>query len=235
MFCIPIPHDQSKMKTPWVVAAIALVDALLLIPVFGGHRGLLFLHYGFVPARATLLTLFTAMFLHTGFWHYAGNMWFFWLFGRKVEATLGHVKFLLLFLVSGAGGQMIYWLVKMHSGVPCIGASGAISGIAGMYLVLYPRDKFDLDLYIGLWRVKSIESDARFAVGAWIGEQVLLALLTMFVPFSSTAFWNHVGGFAVGLAFGIVYLWLTPPEDVPAPAGPRPIAVVRVSEPPHAG
>lgn len=219
MFCLPIPHDQSKMKTPWVVAAIAVLDAVLLIPVMSGHGAMMYARYGFIPTRATALTLFTAMFLHAGFWHWAGNVWFFWLFGRKVEATLGHWKFLLLFLVSGMGGQMVYWLMKAHSMVPCVGASGAISGIAAMYLVLYPRDRFDLDIYLGLWRVKSIESDARVAVGAWIGEQVLLALLTMFLPFSSTAFWNHVGGFTMGLACGIVYLLMVPADEVVAPAG----------------
>jgi len=86
-----------------------------------------------------------------------------------------------------------------------MGASGAISGIAGFYFFVFPSDRFNLHLYFGWWRIKTIDSTTRSAVGAWIGEQFVLALITQLAPFSSVAFWAHVGGFAVGAAAGAVY------------------------------
>jgi len=211
-----MPHDKFAVPTPWVILGIALLDALLLVPVLGHGAGAFLIQYGFIPIRPTVLTFFSGFFLHVGLWHYIGNMFFFWMFGRKVEATLGHGKFLLVFVLSGVGGQLLYWLLDLHSPVPCVGASGAISGIAGIYLVLFPRDRFDLHLYLGWWKVKTIESDARVAVSVWIAEQFVLAVITAFGSWSSIAFWAHVGGFAAGAGLGFVYLAQVPLEKRPS-------------------
>ena len=140
MFCFPVPHDKFETGTPWVIVGVAVLDALLLTPVLGAGAQPFLMQYGFTPSHATLLTFFTGMFLHVGLWHYLGNMLFFWIFGRKVEATLGHLKFGMAFVACGVGGQLLYWLLDIHSTVPCVGASGAISGIAGIYFVLFPKD-----------------------------------------------------------------------------------------------
>lgn len=205
MFCLPVPHDRFVTRTPLVLIAIAILDAILLVPSLGSGSTEWIARYGFTPASTSLLTFFSGMFLHAGLWHYIGNMWFFYIFGRKIEATLGHWRFLALFLIAGIGGQLVYWALNLHSPVPCVGASGAISGIAGAYLVLYPLDRFDLILYLGWIRLKKIESNAKVAVGAWMGEQVLLGLLTMLRPFSTVAFWAHVGGFASGVAIAWLF------------------------------
>jgi membrane associated rhomboid family serine protease len=188
-----------------VIFAIMAIDAILLIPVKNGGGSQFLDLYGFTGAHPTLLTFFSALFLHVGYLHYIGNMWFLWIFGRKIEATLGHAVFGAFYLVCGIGGQLVYWLTALHSAIPCVGASGAISGIAGLYLILYPKDRFDLYLYFGWWRIKKFESNTRVAVGVWIGEQTLLALLTMFLPFSGVAFWAHVGGFAAGMGLASLY------------------------------
>jgi len=205
LFCLPVPKDKFQTKTPWVISAIVIIDALLLIPLYTSDKATFFSHYAFTPAHATALTLFTALFLHVGLLHYVGNMWFLWIFGRKVECTLGTLRFTTLYLLCGVGGQLLYLLLNLHSGVPLVGASGAISGVAGFYFFVFPHDRFNLHLYFGWWRIKTIDATTRSAVGAWIGEQFVLALITQLAPFSSVAFWAHVGGFAVGAATGAVY------------------------------
>lgn len=205
MFVLPVPREKVVCKTPWVIAIIAVIDALLLLPLFSGNSQQFLFRYGFIPSHPTLLTFFSGIFLHVGIWHYVGNMWFFYIFGRKVEATFGHLMFAAAYLVCGVGGQLLYWAFDVHSVVPCVGASGAISGIAAIYFVIYPKDSFDLQIYLGWLRVKTIASNARAAVGVWIAEQFILGLLASVWSFSSTAFWAHVGGFAMGAALGLLY------------------------------
>ncbi len=215
MFCLPVPKDKYQTGTPYVVVAIAVIDALLLIPAFGVHRAEFFARFGFTPLHPTVLTLLSAIFLHIGLWHYIGNMWFFWIFGRKVECALGHLRFGMVYLLSGVGGQLFHLLLNRHSAVPLVGASGAISGVAGVFFMLFPQDRFHLHLYLGYWRVKTLDTTTRSAVGAWFGEQTLLGLLTRLSVFTSVAFWAHVGGFLTGVAAGALFnVWL-PKAGVP--------------------
>ena len=215
MFCLPVPKDKFQTTTPWVISTIAILDAVLLVPVYAGDKVSFFAHYAFTPSHPTPLTLISALFLHLGILHYIGNMWFLWIFGRKVECTLGSLHFAVLYLLSGIGGQLLFLLFNLHSNITLVGASGAISGIAGFYFFVFPRDRFNLHIYFGWFRIAKIDSTTRSAVGAWIGEQILLALITSVAQFSSIAFWAHVGGFAVGAAAGDIYhLWI--------PEGERP-------------
>ena len=215
MFCLPIPRDTFQTSKPYVLIAIAAVDALLLAPIFSSAKLLVFSRYGFTPEHATLVTAITSIFLHVGIWHYLGNMWFFWIFGRKVEHVLGHLRFAVLYLLCGLGGQALHLAFNVHSAIPTLGASGAISGIAGTYFLLFPRDRFYLHLYLGYWKVKTIETTTRSAVGAWIGEQFLFGLLTSVSSFSSEAFWAHIGGFGMGVAAGLFYHSRVPVESRP--------------------
>jgi membrane associated rhomboid family serine protease len=139
------------------------------------------------------------MFLHAGFWHVAGNMWFLWMFAPKLEQRLGSWFFLVAYLICGLGAASLQTLLSPGSTVPMVGASGAISGVAGMYFVLFPRSPFSLELYLGWWHVKSFDAMTRGAVGAWIGEQFVLGLITSATRSIGIAFWAHVGGFLAGL------------------------------------
>jgi len=205
LFCLPVPKDKFLTSTPWVISSIAVLDAILLIPFYSNSKLAFFAKYAFTPSHPTFITLISAIFLHAGLLHYIGNIWFLWIFGRKVECTLGSLRFAALYMFCGVGGQLLYWLFNPHSNLPLVGASGAISGIAGFYFILFPKDRFELHLYLGWWKVKTIDATTRSAVGAWIGEQAVLALLTQVTQFSSVAFWAHVGGFAAGAAIGAVY------------------------------
>lgn len=216
MFCLPVPKDKFQTTTPWAIGTIVIIDALLLIPLYTSDKISFFSHYAFTPSHPTPLTLFTALFLHVGLLHYVGNMWFLWIFGRKVECTLGTLRFAALYLLCGVGGQLLHLLLNLHSNLPLLGASGAISGIAGFYFFVFPRDRFNLHLYFGWWRIKTIDATTRSAVGAWIGEQFVLALITQVAQSSSVAFWAHVGGFAVGAATGAIYHLRVPETSRPS-------------------
>jgi len=211
MFCLPVPIRDRIYPKPIALITIAILDGLLLLPVLGGNQRQLYTLAAFVPAHATLLGFFGGMFLHGGVWHYAGNMWFLWIFGRKIEARTGPFVFTLIYLACGVCGQLLYWLCNPHSPVPLVGASGAISGIAGVYFVAFPQDAFNLHIYLGWFKVKTWATTARSAVGAWFLEQFVLGILTGFVHLSSIAFMAHVGGFLGGTAFA--YLLGAPKVD----------------------
>jgi len=169
-----------------------------------------FHQFGFTPAHHEWPTLFTSMFLHSGFWHILGNMWFLWMFGVRVENAFTKWLFLPVYLVCGFGGAGLHWLLNQHSSVPCVGASGAISGIAGIYLVLFPKSKFDLVVYFRWTALKTYQTRATAAVMAWFGEQFLLGLLTQALGAGGIAYWAHVGGFATGAVIGGVFLLVVP-------------------------
>ncbi|PYU16209.1 MAG: rhomboid family intramembrane serine protease [Acidobacteria bacterium] len=211
MFIFPYNRDNSVEDTPWVVVGLIVINsALLVLSWFAGPTETLFMKYGFTPAHPQIFTAFTSMFLHAGFWHLFGNMWFLWMFGNQVENILGRWQFCLVYLVCGFGGDFLHYLFNSTSTIPLVGASGAISGIAGCFFVLYPKANFDLVFYFRFWVLKTIHTYTSVAVGAWIAEQALLGVLSLKFQSFSVAFWGHVGGFAVGLVAGGLATLLMP-------------------------
>jgi len=118
--------------------------------------------------------------------------------------------FCLVYLVCGFGGDSLHYFLNSTSTIPSVGASGAISGIAGCFFVLYPKANFDLVFYFRFWELKTIHTYTSVAVGAWIAEQALLGVLSLKFQFFSVAFWAHLGGFAVGLVAGGIATLLMP-------------------------
>lgn len=163
------------------------------------------LRYGLVPARASLLTGLTSQFLHGGLLHLAGNMWFLWLFGDNVEDALGRYWFLPFYLACGlmAGALHIALIAGPAKEIPTIGASGAISGVLGAYLCLYPDARIRctyLSLYLLFLR---LSVKAVYFVGLWFLTQLLGALLVPLGASGGIAYWAHIGGFA----FGALLVW----------------------------
>jgi len=143
-------YDESfpSRKLPLITISLILVNIFVfLFTYFNPNFEGIILKYGAIPARIlkekAIFTLITSMFLHGGFLHLIGNMWFFWLFGDNVEKNLGKIKFLLFYFLSGilAGLFHIFLVSGKESMLPVIGASGAISGVLGGYLILYPKNK----------------------------------------------------------------------------------------------
>jgi len=150
------------------------------------------------------------MFLHAGVFHFVGNMFFLWMFGYRVENTFGSWAFAFIYLLCGFGATSLHYLLNRESTIPCVGASGAISGIMGCYFVLFPKSRFDLEVFFLRFHVTSIPTHTHGAIGIWVAEQAILGLITQTALFSSTAFWAHVGGFATGAAITLPLLWIFP-------------------------
>ena len=147
-----------------------------------------------VPIGATLVT---SMFLHGGFLHIGGNMLYLWIFGNNVEDSMGHIRFIVFYLGCGIIASYIHALANASSTVPMIGASGAISGILGAYLLLYPRARVLTLIAFGLY-IRTVEVPAMFVLGFWFILQFLNAILSTGTG-GGVAWYAHVGGFVAGM------------------------------------
>ncbi len=156
-----------------------------------------------VPAP---LTLVTSMFLHGGWMHLLGNMAFLWIFGDNVEDSMGHKRFLVFYLVCGVAAALAHAALNADSIVPMVGASGAISGVLGAYLVLHPRAKV-----LVLFMYMVIRLPAFVVLGAWIGLQVVNATMIEGAGGGGTAWWAHIGGFIAGAALIVPFRHKTVP------------------------
>src|SRR5262245_15278020 len=140
-------------------------------------------------------------------------MFFLWLFGEPVEDALGHTLTAISYIASGFLATYLYYLVNSHSPIPCIGASGAISGMVGMFMVLFPSAKVDLEVFVWRFHVTTISTNSVGAIGAWLGEQALLGVFARATGWSfGVAFMAHVGGLLAGIGLGIALLWAEVPS-----------------------
>ena len=167
---------------------------------------LVYRYYGFVPrelvvaftdqwglAPYNIMTLFTSMFLHGGLLHLAGNMLYLWIFGNNVEDSFGHIKFIVFYLISGVVAAGFQFFYDPSSNLPMIGASGAVSGVLGAYLVLYPYARGKTLLIIIIF-IKVIEIPAILLLTIWFLMQVLYS-----ANMNGIAWYAHIGGFIFGL------------------------------------
>lgn len=142
-------------------------------------------------------TAFTSMFMHGGWFHLIGNMWFLWIFGNNVEDSMGRSRFLVFYLCCGLGAAFAQVFVDPSSTVPMVGASGAIGGIMGAYVVLYPRVAVTLLVFLGFF-VTTVQVPAYLMLGYWFALQLLGGLPQLGGSEGGVAFWAHVGGFVSG-------------------------------------
>ncbi|KXB02374.1 hypothetical protein AKJ44_00545 [candidate division MSBL1 archaeon SCGC-AAA261F17] len=205
----PIKDENPTETTPYLTIALIVVNLGIFLATFlSGSFDQIIGDYGMKPAELlagkNLHTLFTSMFLHGGFLHVIGNVWFLWIFGDNIEDYFGREKFLLIYFSTGIVASLAHAALNPGSVIPTIGASGAIAGILGAYIVKYPRAKVYTVLFFFLFYVIKIPAVA--FLGIWIGIQVLSATVTAVAGVAvSTAYWAHIGGFALGAA--MVYLW----------------------------
>ncbi len=157
--------------------------------------------YGYRPVAPSLLSLFTAMFLHGGFLHLFGNMLFLWIYGDNVEHRLGRLKFLFWYLATGAAATLFHAFFESDSPLPLVGASGAISGILGFYFLWFPRNKVRLWVFLFPFFMNVILVPARIVLGIYLLlENLLPFLVTRGVEGVGVAHGAHIGGFLAGLA-----------------------------------
>lgn len=214
----PLRDDQPVFSTPFVTYFLIALN--LLIFFFEWQLGLqsrgalnsLLTQFAVVPRTeigfltgaptfspaAALLPILTSMFLHASWGHVIGNMWMLWLFGDNIEDNLGHFTYLLFYLLCGIAAGLTHILFNANSNLPTVGASGAIAGIMGAYLVLYPRARVLTWLFIII-----VPIPAWVWLILWGANQFLSGAATALSPYASqaggVAFWAHVGGFVVGI------------------------------------
>jgi len=207
VFVVPLNRDNSVRRTPWIVFCLVFINGIILLGEYvGGPPQTWFASHGFIPARASVTSAFSSIFLHAGFLHYLGNMFFLWMFGNRVENMFGRWLFAFTYFLGGFGGTLFFYALNLHSTTPCVGASGAISGIVGAFLILFPWSRFDLDIYLGWARLKTIKTRAYVAVLAWFVEQAVLGFIISAAHVTGgVAYWAHVGGFAVGAMIAILF------------------------------
>jgi membrane associated rhomboid family serine protease len=144
------------------------------------------------------VTLLTSMFVHAGFFHFAGNMLYLWIFGNNVEDSMGKIRFAIFYLLCGLGAAFVQIFVSPASRIPMVGASGAISGVLGAYLLLFPHARVLTLIPLGFF-TQLVEIPAVIVLGFWIVVQLFNGLLTFNFSGGGVAWFAHVGGFAVGM------------------------------------
>lgn len=150
---------------------------------------------GHVGFEAAFLPLLTSMFVHSGIAHIVGNMLFLWIFGDNVEDYFGHVQYLFFYLVCGVGAGLLHVFFNLSSSLPAVGASGAISGVMGAYIVLYPRSRVLTLVFVFL-----VPIPAFIILGYWFVLQFLGGLTTLGARATGgVAWWAHIGGFLAGV------------------------------------
>lgn len=209
----PIRDHNPSGRQPYVTLALIVINVLVFcgywLPLTDEQIGMVFWTWGLVPAHVidgqALPSLFTHMFLHGGWMHLAGNMLFLWIYGDNLEDEMGHLPFLGFYLLSGLAAAALQMAADLNSDIPMVGASGAIAGVMGGYLLLFPKAKVDvLFIFVIFFRI--------FPIPAWIVLGIWFAIQT-FAGFATpsdqggVAYLAHVGGF-IGGFFLTLRFWL---------------------------
>jgi membrane associated rhomboid family serine protease len=195
------PHYSTPSVTLTIIAAnvaVFLYELSLGMSSYSLNRFIL--HYGIVPDRFHYSSILTSMFIHGGFLHIAGNMWFLWIFGRGVEDLLGHAKYLFLYFACGIAAALLFVLVNSNSTAPTIGASGAIAGVMGAYLIKFPRAHIVTLVFIIIF-ITTVDIPAFFLLLYWFAIQFFSGVGSVGDSASSggVAWFAHVGGFIAGM------------------------------------
>jgi membrane associated rhomboid family serine protease len=211
---IPLKDSNPTQRFPLVtVLLIAINSAVFLYEISLGEQGIqsFFGAFSLVPARLSSagaaapaalpvgVTVITSMFLHGGYLHVIGNMLYLWIFGNNVEDAMGRLRFTVFYLLCGTAAALGHAFLNLRSAVPMIGASGAVSGVLGAYVLLYPRARV-LTLFTLGFFVRLIEVPALVVLGFWFVLQFLNALIASGSGAGSGVAWHaHVGGFLAGM------------------------------------
>jgi membrane associated rhomboid family serine protease len=229
---VPLRDDNPTRSTAYVTYAIIILNVLVFIYQLtlcaGSGLGdscrsleAFFQAWALVPAKLTAsfsgaatglpypawVTLFTSQFLHGGFLHIAGNMLFLWIFGNNVEDKLGHVKYVIFYLGCGALAALSQWFFSAQSLIPSLGASGAIAGVMGAYILRFPQARVLTLVPLGFF-MTTFQIPAIFFLGFWFLQQAFYGVASLGVPTNTgmagggIAYWAHAGGFVFGAILG---------------------------------
>ncbi len=201
----PLRDSEQSGSTPFVTVGLILVNLLaffyeLSLDDFSLNHFLA--EWGTVPRNFEFVDVFTSMFLHAGWMHVIGNIWFLWIFGDNIEDILGHSSYLVFYLLCGLVGGLLHVMFNPNSAVPAIGASGAISGVMGAYLMRFPRSRIHTLLFFFIFAT-TLEVPALLMIGYWFVVQLFSGFGHLAMAAGDqggTAWFAHIGGFVAGMA-----------------------------------
>jgi membrane associated rhomboid family serine protease len=212
---IPIRDRNPSGTFPYVTIGIIVINVLIFLYELslGSGLGKFIMKFGVVPLKvsyysqasdltfiSTFFPFISSMFLHGGFIHLIGNMWFLWIFGDNIEDKLGHFKFIAFYFLCGIIASSVHVFFNNQSNVPCVGASGAIAGVLGAYMVTFPRARVVTIVPLFVF-IQVMELPAIVVLGFWFVIQFFngAAAITASASGAGVAWWAHIGGFAAGV------------------------------------
>ena len=220
---IPLRDDAPRWSYPGVTLVLILINCAVflyesaLLAQSSSVAELFISTYGAIPARVLaavngeypliegIAPIFTSIFLHGGWLHLIGNMWFLWVFGDNVEDELGHGRYLFFYLACGVIASLAHVVSDPNSSVPTVGASGAVAGVMGAYIVRFPTAR--IVTLIPMFFFFTVEIPASVMLGYWLMIQLVSGAMTLGeASVGGVAWWAHIGGFAAGA----VWIWLRP-------------------------
>lgn len=206
----PLRDDVPSRHFPVITVVVIVINVgiFLVEALMGAAATNLIETFGIVPARLTsawwqptvVMTLFTSMYLHGGWAHLIGNMWYLWIFGDNIEDRMGQFRFFIFYTLCGLIAGLLQVMAAPQSTIPMIGASGAIAGVLGAYLVLYPRARVST-LIPFFYFIRIVWLPAIIVLGSWFLIQLLngLASINVVMQTGGVAWWAHIGGFVAGM------------------------------------
>ena len=217
---IPLRDDNPTSTQPvFTVGLIAINVLVFLYQLSLGQGGNVFIYqFGAIPAVVfgseslppeivaipASMSVLTSMFLHGGFMHLIGNMLYLWIFGNNIEDAMGRIRFLIFYLLTGFAASMTHFITDVTSVIPTIGASGAISGVLGAYILLYPRAQVLVLIPLGFF-TRLMYVPAGVVLGIYIVLQIFQGGLSLGQQGGGVAWFAHIGGFVAGLALVAVF------------------------------
>ncbi len=199
----PYKDDNPRVLFPYITYALITINTLIFLTFsyvsFYTTNTNLFYTFGFIPNSFNLFSILSSMFIHGGFSHILSNMWFLYIFGDNIESILGHIKFLLFYILCGFGAALAQYIIDPNSSIPMVGASGAIAGVLGAYMISFPKAKVHVFAFIIIF-ITTLIVPAQIVLGVWFFIQLSSGLNSLGIDTNGGVAWfAHIGGFIAGV------------------------------------
>ena len=201
----PYKDDNPSILYPFTTYTIIGLNVsvfLLQFYIAGNNQDLarsIIFEFGLVPNSFNIINVITSMFLHGGIYHIVGNMWFLYIFGDNIESLLGHIRFIYFYIFCGAGAAILQFIVDPASSIPMVGASGAISGVLGAYMIKFPKAKVHV-IAVVIFFITTFVVPAQVVLGVWFLMQLSGGLGSLGIDTTGGIAWfAHIGGFICGV------------------------------------
>jgi len=206
---IPLRDTQPSYTFPFVTVSIIVLNVLAFLYEFSMdpyELNFFIAHYGLIPTRFQWMDVLTSIFLHGGWMHLIGNMWFLWIYGDNIEDILGHAQYLIFYLLCGIAATMVHVVFNFDSRVPTVGASGAIAGVMGAYVVKFPHSRITTLVPVFVF-LTTMEIPAYFILLYWFVIQFFSGVGSVghsHLSQGGVAWFAHIGGFLAGIVLILV-------------------------------